>query len=219
MADFTLTPTGAANPYAPANVIIPVSTLQSDATTPASFRASTAGVYAVFAHNATYGSTIVASATMQATLHDSDDLLLGAVVRSGANAGCLIGVFFANTGGTPACAVLTVAANGTRTAVSTNAGFPTPPAANDVYEVTVSISAGTATITATQNGSAITFSANTTTTYAGEASLAAGGSFDPQFNNTTRVSSFSGTGVASTGGVLRRGMSGGFHNLGGGMSG
>jgi len=202
--DFTLNAPGTTNnPWTPANVIIPVSTLQSEAS-PNRFRAGS-GAYTVFAHNATYGSTITATFTINsnAAIHVADDLYLGAVVRTGGNAGAIIGVYL-STGGV---GTVTVSPSGVRTPISTGATWPTTPAAGDVISATITISGGTATITGSQNGTAFTFSANTTTTYTGEASLAAGGSFDPQNNNTTGLSQFTGTGVAA-GGIVVNPISG-----------
>lgn len=203
-ADFTLSAPGATNnPWAPSNVIVPVSTIRSDLS-PNSFRAGVTGTYAVFAHDATYGATIVSEFTMNA-VHASDDWYIGAVVRTGGNAGAFLGVRCLTTG----VSVVTVTPAAAVTAISTSASWPTTAAANDVDAVTVAISGGVATITLTQNGLSATFSANTTSTYAAEASLAAGGGFNPQNNNTTRVSQFQGTGVSAAGGTVISPLGGG----------
>src|SRR5262245_56030086 len=91
MADFTLNGPGTTNdPWTAPGIIMPVGSLRSDAT--GFFCGTSAPGYCVFAHNANYGSTITATCTFSATL-DSDDVILGAVVRSGSNASALIGLW------------------------------------------------------------------------------------------------------------------------------
>jgi hypothetical protein len=191
MADFTLNAPGTTNnPWTPANVIIPVSTIKSDAT---GWRASAAGTYACFAHNATYGSTITTTFTIASGgASNGDDIVLGALVRSGVNAGAGLGIVV----GAFTSHVVTWDPTGLETNISSSTSITR--ANNDVWSVTVSISGGTATITALQNGSSVTFNANTTTTYTGEASLAAGGGFEPFNNNSLYLSQFTGTGVVAT---------------------
>ena len=187
--DFTLNNPGTVNnPWTPASVIIPVGAIQSDAQgwRPTTFATST------FAHNATYGATITTTATI-ATTSSGDDIVVGAVVRTGTNAGAEEGVWI--TGTNAICG--TMNPGGTVTTVTSGA-LNTPRAISDVYSVTVAISSGTATITALQNGVALTFGgACTTATYATEASLAAGVAMLPNNNNGTRLSQFTGTGVAA----------------------
>jgi hypothetical protein len=191
MADFTLSAPGTTNsPWTPANVIVPVSTIKSDAS---GWRATTAGVYACFAHNAAYGAVITATLTIAANAtSNGDDLLLGAFVRSGANAGAGIGIVI----GAFSCGTTTWNAAGTETAISAGVGITR--ANSDLWSCTVSISAGTATITASQNASGVSFSANTTTTFTGEASLAAGGGFNPFNNDSLYLSQFTGTGLSGS---------------------
>lgn len=188
MADFTLSAPGTTNsPWTPANIIVPVSTIKSDAT---GFRASVAGTDATFAHNVTYGATIEATATLATTGSASDDIIVGAVVRSGANAGGVIGVHwqigFAQ--------IVTVTGAGVITGVSAAVAYTR--AATNLLDVIVSISGGVATVSGKQNGTPITFVGTTTSTFAAEASLAAGGQFSPQNSNTLYLSQFTGTGVS-----------------------
>lgn len=191
-ADFTLNGPGTTNdPWTPTNIIIPVGSLKSDAS---GFRDSPFS-YSVFAHNTTYGATITSTVTV-GTATSGDELVVGAVVRTGGNAGCMIGVYFQNS----QAIVATMTAGATRSSISSATALNTNRTAGDVYEVTVTIVGGTATITAKQNGATLTFSSNTTTTYAAEATLAAGASFDPQNSNGTRLSKFEGTGVSGGGG-------------------
>lgn len=191
MADFTLNAPGTTNnPWTPAGVIILDSTIKSDAT---GFRASTAGVFVDVAHNVTYGTTITATATIAAgATSNGDQLYLGAVVRSGANAaagiGVLIDAFICAAGWWD------VTGN-TFTKVSTPDNSITRANA-DVWSVTVSISGGTATITCKQNATTITFGgSNTTTQWATEVSLAAGVGFTAGNNDSLYLSQFTGTGV------------------------
>lgn len=192
MSDFTLNAPGTTNdPYTNANLIIPVGALKSDAS---GVRASTF-TYSVFAHDATYGATIQSDITL-GTANSGDDMYIGAVVRTGANAGAMIGVMFLNS----TAIACTVNPSGTRSSISSSATYPgsVTRTAGDVLSCMVSISGGTATITASINGNSITFSANTTTTYTSETSLAAGASIDPQNSNGTRWTVFEGTGISSS---------------------
>jgi len=190
MTDFILNAPGTTNnPWTPANVIIPASTIKSDAT---GFRAGVNGTDVTFAHNASYGSTITSTVTLATTGTSSDDVIVGAAVRTGANAGGIIGVFFGVSG----CNVCTATGAGVPTFISTSTAMTR--ALGDVLSATVSISGGTATVTALHNGTPLTFNVNTTTTYAGEASLAAGAQFQPQNTNSLYLSQFTGTGVANS---------------------
>lgn len=196
MADFTLNAPGTtANPYTPANIIIPDGTLQSD--TVLGIWPGT-GVYTAFAHNTTYGTVITVTATISVA-SGADHLTIGAVVRSGANAGAMIGVDFSFF---DTAKVVSVDGAGAYTSVSSNSAAVV--IATSVVSATVTISGGTATITSALNGTPITFDANTTTAFTGEASLAAGCAFDPQNSNLTRISQFTGTGVTGGGAVAFR---------------
>lgn len=197
MTDFTLNAPGTTNnPWTPANLIIPASTIKSDAT---GFRASAAGTDATFAHNVAYGSTIEATATLATTGSSADDVILGAAVRSGANAGGIIGVIF----GLTIVQIVTATGAGVVTGISTAVAITR--AAADLLDVTVSISGGVATISAKQNGTPISFTGGTTTsTFATEGTLAAGAQFSPQNSNTLYLSQFTGTGVAAGGGWVPR---------------
>lgn len=192
MADFTFNaPNTTVNPYTPTSCIVPVGTIASTTT---GLRAGATGTNCCFAHDATYGSTITATATISTTgAVNGDDIVLGAVARSGANLGCGIGVLITRT----TVSVCTFSSGLVITGVSTNTADTRT--ANDVYTVTVSISGGTATITCSKNGGAnFTFNVSTTTTNAAETTLAAGIVFSPQNNNSTRISQFTGTGVAAS---------------------
>jgi hypothetical protein len=193
MADFVLNAPGTVNePFTPAGVIVPVSTIQSDAQ---GIRAGVEGVDATFAHNATYGSTITATATI-ATTNPGDDIVIGAAVRTGTNAGAVIGIEVQAT----QVAAGTIPATGIFVPVS--ASVPITRAIGDVFSSTVTISGGVATISGSQNATPFAFNFDTTTTFAAEPSLAAGGQFFPQDLNGTRISQFTGTGVVGTGAAL-----------------
>lgn len=197
MADFTLNAPGTTNnPWTPAGVLVPVggSTfgIKSDAT---GWRAITAGNVAVYAHNVTYGTTITTTETIAAgATSNGDQMYVGAVVRSGANAGAGIGVLI--DAFVCACGWWDVTGN-TFTKVSSSDTAITR-ANSDVWSVTVTISGGTASITCTQNGSAITFTgSHTTTQWATEASLAAGAALTAGNNDSLYLSQMTGTGVAA----------------------
>lgn len=194
MADFVLNaPLTNITDYQPAGITRLIGRLRSD-TTGISCHAS--DEWCLAAHDADYGTTITAAATM-ASISGADGIFLGAAVRNGPNAGAFIGVWFNSWGNAQ---VLTMDPSGNENNISSNGSMPAGATAGDVYEVTVSIAAGTATITATQNGNNITFSANTTTNYANEASLAAAFGFYPQNSNGTKISKFEATGVSGGGG-------------------
>lgn len=195
MADFTLNGPGTMNdPWTPANILVAVGALQSDAV---GFWPS-AGAGVIAAHNVNYNTASITSAVTLAAISSGDDPFVGAVVRTGANADAMISVHFLV--GSSLAIVRTVDAAGTPTSISSSASLPATATVGDVLLVNVAISGGTATVTATQNGSPITFSANTTTTFAAEASLAAGFLIVPDNVNGTKLSKFEGTGVASAGG-------------------
>lgn len=194
MADFTLNAPGTTNnPWTPAGVIILDSTIKSDAT---GFRATTAGNFVDLAHNVTYGTTITATATIAAgATSNGDQLYVGAVVRSGANAaagiGVLIDAFICAAGWWD------VTGN-TFTKVSTPDNSITR-ANSDVWTVTITISGGVASIVCLQNATPITFGGgHTTTQWATEPSLAAGIGFTAGNNDSLYLSQFTGTGVAAT---------------------
>jgi hypothetical protein len=192
MADFVLNAPGTTNnPWTPANVIIPSTAIISDST---GFRSLAAGDTSPFAHNVNYGSVITATVTVASgATSNGDDILVGSVVRTGANAGCIIGI---DVG---AFSVKAVTANASGVVTNISSGITITRANNDVWSCTVSIVAGTATINGNQNGgSNFSFSANTTTTFASEASLAAGAMFNAGNNNSFYLSQFTGTGVIST---------------------
>jgi hypothetical protein len=190
MADFTLNAPGTTvNPYTPSSILILLGTLQSEASgiRPGSLSS------AIIAHNVSYGATITTTATL-ATISSGDSILVGAVVRTGGNAKAFIGasISFAQI------ALITLDAAGSSTPISTANAITW--ATSDVFSTTVAISGGTATVSASQNGSPFTFNINTTTNFTGETSLAAGMVFDPENNNGTRISQFTGTGVSGGGG-------------------
>lgn len=196
MTDFTLNAPGTTNsPWTPANVIILDSTIKSDAT---GFRATTPGTFVDLAHNVNYGSTVTATATIAAgATSNGDQIYLGGVVRSGANAaagvGVLIDAFICAAGWWD------ITGN-TFTKVSTPDNSITR-ANSDVWTVTLSISGGVISISCLQNATPITFGgSNTTTQWAGEASLAAGLGLTAGNNNSLYLSQFTGTGVSGGGG-------------------
>lgn len=191
MADFTLSAPGTTNnPWTPAGIIVPILTIRSLASGPSGFRAGSTAT-AIAAHNVNYGPAITTTVTF-VQVHASDDIVIGAVVRSGANAGAMICLHIQAT----TCRLRTLSAAGVFSNISTLTNNPATWLAGDVWSISITITGGTATITASQNGTPITFNANTTTTFTGEASLAAGFGYVPTNNNTTYLSQFTGTGVA-----------------------
>ncbi len=197
MADFTLNAPGTTNnPWTPTNVLTPVDStagIQSDST---GWRSLVAGNYSEWAHNATYGLTITTTATIAAgATSNGDQIWVGAVVRSGGNAGSGIGVnigaFACNMGS------WTTASTTSATFTNVSTGTSITRANADVWLVTVTISGGTATVTCSQNGTPVTFNANTTTNFTGEASLAAGVLLNAGNNNSLYLSQFTGTGLST----------------------
>jgi hypothetical protein len=201
-ADFTLNGPGTTNnPWTPANVLIALNAMQSDAV--GFWPASGAGLVAI--HNASYNTASITSAVTIAAISGGDDPYVGAVVRTGANSDAMICVHFLL--GSSLAIASTVNASNAPTSISSAAALPTTATVGDVFAVNVAISGGTATVTATQNGTPITFDANTTTLFVGEASLAAGFMIVADNVNGTKLSKFEGTGVAGGGGssgLLRR---------------
>lgn len=199
MADFTLNSTGTViTNWAPANIIILNNGMDSDAN---GFYGNGFN-YSVFAHNVAYGLVITATVTVDLS-HAVDEIYVCAVVRSGANAGCMIGIQW-NFNGGAIIRTTTIAQGNAGSGTNISANLTVPTINNgDVLTCTISISGGTATVTGTQAGSSLAFTGgNTTTTFASEASLAAGWCFSPQNTNATRAAQFTGTGVASTGPTL-----------------
>lgn len=194
MADFTLNGPGTTNnPWAPPSCIVPLGSLQSSS---AGFW-PTGFVYSAIAHNVNYGLTITSTATIGAFDTGGDQVYVGAVVRTGANAGCFIGCRF---GLNTATVLITSNASGTNTNVSAGATVAATTV-GDIVSCTVAIVSGTATLSAKYNGTAVTFTGGTTTTtFASESSLAAGFIMDPQNTNGTKLTQFTGTGVAGGGG-------------------
>lgn len=191
MADFTLNAPGATNnPWTPANIIVPVSTIRSDTT---GWRASATGVFDSFAHNVTYGSTITTTATIASgAASNGDEIWIGAVVRSGTNAGAGLGIAYTAFG----IQVISWDKTGAETTISANKS--NTRANSDTVSCTVAIVGSTATISATINGTAVVFSgATTTSALTSETTLAAGCSFDPQNNNSLYLGQMTGTGVMS----------------------
>lgn len=194
MADFTLNAPGTTNsPWTPANVIIPVSTIQSDTN---GWRATNSppGTMAAWAHNANYGHTITSTWTCGSGASSNGDwIIIGSLVRTGPNAGGIIGILVG------AFSVLACTSTAGNVQTNISAGVSITRALNDVFSCTVAISGGTATITGNQNGGAnFAFSANTTTTFTGEASLAAGAQYNPGNNGSLYVTQFTGTGVVAS---------------------
>lgn len=195
MADFTLPAPGTTNnPWAPANVIVPVGTIKSDAT---GFRAGTAGVAACFAHNVNYGNVITATLTFASGgASNGDDALLGMIVRSGVNAGSGVGIVIAAT------TIKVASWNTTLTETNISAGVAITRGSTDTFTITLTNNGSTWAVTnVTQNGgAALTFSASTTASFVAEASAAAGAGFEPFNNDSLYLGQFTGTGVSGGGG-------------------
>jgi hypothetical protein len=193
MADFTLNAPGTVNnPWVPANILVPFSTLSS---TVAGFHAGSAGTFTPFSHNATYGTTITTTVTMEHVNSGGDDWCVGAMVNTGANAGNGIYLYVLPT----SCVLCTiVGASFTKTNIS--AALTITAGNTDVWSVTMVNNGTIWTFSSVlQNGSPLTFSANTTSTYAAEPSMAASGAFVAGNSNGTFFSQFTGTGVAGGG--------------------
>jgi hypothetical protein len=178
---FTLSAPGSTNnPWTPAGIVtLGGNGLKSDAT---GFRAQNFA-YTPFGHPGTYGPTIVSTATL-ATTSSGADIFLGDLVSTGANAGAMIAAWITAT----SCIFGTMNPGGTFTSLSTATTIT--HGATDLFAATVGISGGTATLTLTQNGTPVTFSANTTTTYATESSIISGCAFLPNASNGTYLSQF-----------------------------
>lgn len=199
MADFILNAPGTVNsPWITApNLLVAVGTSNNLATNATGIHAVATTNYSEFAHNANYGSVITATGTIiSGAVSNGDELWLGSVVRSGANAGCgfgvVVGAFSAIYGywtGIPGSL-------GGFTAIS--AGTSITRANNDVWGVTNTVTGGTSTAVVTQNGVPITLNTTTNTNFTTEVSLAAGGAFNAQNNNLVYISQFTGTGVLSS---------------------
>ncbi len=194
MADFTLNGPGTTNnPWTPSNIIVPISTIKSDAT---GWRASSAGTFACFAHNVNYGNTIVVTITIASGgTSNGDDVVYGGIIRSGGNAGGgLVAVVSAFS-----VKIATMDTAGNETGIG--AAQSCTRANADVWSMQITLSAGTWTFSnVTQNGgSAFNFGSNTTTTFASETTMAAGGGFEPFNNNSFYLSQFTGTGVSGGG--------------------
>jgi hypothetical protein len=187
VADFVLNPPGSSqNPWTPANVIIPVGSLQA---TTGSWN-PTGFVWTTYAHNATYGSTITSTFTY-ANPNTADLTLLGGVVRSGANAGAFVGL---RLNSSTDAALVTSTPSGSYTSISTSTVI-TAPVSGTVFSVTLVNNGTNISISVLQDGGTLTFNASTTTTYVSETTMAAGAGFDPENNNLTTISQFTGTGV------------------------
>jgi hypothetical protein len=190
----TLSLTGAtSNPYTNGNLIIPRGTLQTDATNGAR-RGS--GIIPVAAHDVAFDAAITSRVTVSARL-SNDFVFAGAVVRTGANAGAFVGVYY---NGNTEMRVCRINAAGTKTDIS-NALTITALEAGDT--ITCVYNSGTGAVTAQINGgSDLAFTGTTAdSTYAAESTLAAGFGFDAQNSNGTYVSQFfaDGQSVAASG--------------------
>lgn len=176
----------ASDPYTPSGFIIPVGTVKRDTT---GLRRATGKPF--YAHDTTYGNVITATATI-AAFSNFDAVYVGAVVRTGANAGAFIGVNVYTTG---IVQIVRCNAAGTETDIS-NTLDPSGITAGDI--ISVSYNKTTGAITATKNGGALSFTGTTTdSTYGAEASLAAGGGFDAGNVNGSYVSLFETTGESA----------------------
>lgn len=187
---FTLNAPGSNNnPYTNANLVIPRGTIQSDTT---GWKLGS-GTIPVVAHDTAFGSTITSRVTVAAIL-GSDFVFVGSVVRTGANAGAFVGVYY---NGSTEMRICRINAAGTKTDIS-NALTITALSANDT--ITCVYNTGTGAVTAQINGgSNLSFTGTTTdSTYAAESTLAAGFGFDAQNSNGTKVSSFFADGQAAT---------------------
>lgn len=207
MPDFTLPAPGAtSNPWTPAKTVIfgnGLSTTTAGGIHGHSNAGATSFGYSI---NCMVGgvATIVTQFTMGAVNPGGDDWFIGALVGGGANGGALIGLYIQTVG----C----IAATMSPTFVKTNVGSSQTAQTNvatDVWVVTVSVAAGTATISATKNGTAVTLTGpNTTTTYATETTLCPGGGLVCGNTNNTFISLFTGTGMAGTNPVFALGQTG-----------
>lgn len=193
MADFTLNAPGTTNnPWLPANIVIPVATIKSDAT---GFRAGAAATPASFAHNATYGNVITTTGTFAAGgTSNGDDALIGAVVRSGTNLGAGVGMVVGAT------TVKLVSWDNTLTQTNISNSVTITRGNTDAWSITLTLSGGTWTISSvTQNaGAPITFVGTTTTAFSSEPTIAAGAGFAPFNSDALYFAQFTGTGVQVT---------------------
>lgn len=200
MADFTLVgPGNTQNPWPAPGVLVMTGTLRSDTN---GWRAGSAGTFAAYAHNATYGSTIVVSCTIGAGAgSNGDQVYLGPAVRSNTNGnesaglGLFIDAFVVAPGYWDPTGVTFTKVSASDTSITRANG--------DVFTAMINIVSGVATITATQNGVNLPFTGpgggNFTSQYTGEASLAGGASLFPGNNNSLYLSQFTSTGVMGGG--------------------
>lgn len=189
MADYTLAAPGTVNnPWVTAPGLLVIGDqIKTDAT---GIRARNAGVSVTIAHNANYGLIITTTVTLATTGSGSDDIILGGAVRTGANAGGVVGGFV-QLGN---CFLGYVDVAGATTNISGSVAITR--AATDVWTCTTTNVSGTIGIVLKQNGTTITgFGSNQTTQYGAEASLAAGAQFEPYNSNTLYISQMTGTGV------------------------
>jgi hypothetical protein len=198
VADFTLNAPGTTNnPWTPANILTPLGStvgIKSDAT---GWRSIASSAGAVWAHNATYGTTITVTVTIAAgATSNGDQLFVGATVRSGANAGGGVGIFldaFSLAGGW-------WDVTGTTFTKVTSSDTSVTRANSDVWSVTLTQSGGSWAISnVTQNGTARALNGTTTTTqYGSETTAAAGASYLFGNNDSLYLSQFTGTGVSAS---------------------
>lgn len=195
MADFTLNAPGTTqNPYTNSAILVVENSMRSDSN---GIRA-VGDVYTVCAHNVNYGLVITSTVTLGTFDTLGDQFYVGAVVRTGANAGGFIGCRFGlNTG----AVLLTATPTGTNNNISAGATVPASTI-GDVLGCVVTLNGTNASLTASYNGSPITFTGgSTTTTYATEPTLSAGWVMDPEDVDGSYITQFTGTGVAGGGGV------------------
>lgn len=195
MADFTLNAPGSTNnPWVPASVLVLLSTIKSDAN---GFRAQTAGVLVAFAHNVNYGSSVEATLTVSANAgSNGDTAICGPLVRSGANAGAIVGMF------NGAFSIQLVSADNLGNVTTISGSLGITRSNTDVFDCIASNSGSTISLVGKYNGTIQSFVGTTTTAFATEASLAAGGQIAPNNNNSLYFSQFTGTGVSGGGGTV-----------------
>lgn len=196
MADVVINAPGTANnPYTNALLLTSLGTSSPLASTVTGIRSAAAGDYSEFAHNASYGSVITITVTIASgAASNGDELWIGPTVRSGPNIGSGFGLII--QAASAKLAVWTGAAPfGGSSSISSSA---ITRVNGDVWTLTSTVVAGTASLVVLQNSTPITFGVNTTTSFTGEASLAAGGAFNAQNNNSLFISQFTGTGVVNS---------------------
>lgn len=186
-ADFTVNfvTSGTANPYTNASLTFQIGSFRN--TNASGLFAVTNGTNNQAVHNVNYGSTLRSDVTI-ATINSADDPAAAVIVRSGANTGKGYVAYTDGSGGH----IATLSGGGGGWVDIAGSGWTQTIANGDIISLTYNKSTGA--LVALINNIAIGTGA-TDSTYAAEASLAAGFALQTNNTNGTRIGQFAGTGV------------------------